>query len=69
VVDTDFVLTMPRRIQTLLGNEPWVAVCEMPADLPGFTLDMVWSEQASQDEANAWFREQIVKVCAEQGLL
>lgn len=69
VVGTDFVLTMPRRIQTLLGNEPWVAVCEMPADLPGFTLNMVWSEQATQDEANAWFREQIVKVCAEQGLL
>jgi DNA-binding transcriptional LysR family regulator len=69
VVGTDFVLTMPRRIQTLLGNEPWVCVREMPADLPGFTLDMVWSERASQDEANAWFREQIVKVCAEQGLL
>jgi len=69
VVGTDFVLTMPRRIQTLLGNEPWVSVCEMPADLPGFTLNMVWSEQATQDEANGWFREQIVKVCAEQGLL
>jgi DNA-binding transcriptional LysR family regulator len=69
VAGTDFVLTLPRRIQTLLGNEPWVAVYELPVDLPGFTLDMVWSEQASQDDANAWFREQIVKVCAEQGLL
>ncbi|MBC3955971.1 MULTISPECIES: LysR family transcriptional regulator [Pseudomonas] len=66
---TDFILVLPRRIQTLLGSEPWVAVFELPPDLPGFTLDMVWSAQVDQDEANGWFREQVVKVCAEQGLL
>lgn len=66
---TDLILTLPRRIQTLLGNEPWLAVCEMPADLPGFTLDMLWSEHADGDDANSWFREQVVKVCAEQGLI
>lgn len=66
---THFMLVLPRRIQTLLCNEPWIAVYELPPDLPGFSLDMVWSAQADQDEANGWFREQVVKVCAEQGLL
>ncbi|MCI3946344.1 LysR family transcriptional regulator [Pseudomonas syringae] len=66
---TDFILVLPRRIQTLLGNEPWVSVFELPPDLPGFSLDMVWSAQADQEEASGWLREQIVKVCAERGLL
>ncbi|RMN98415.1 Helix-turn-helix, Fis-type [Pseudomonas coronafaciens pv. coronafaciens] len=66
---TDFILVLPRRIQTLLGNEPWVSVFELPPDLPGFSLDMVWSAQADQDETSCWLREQIVKVCAERGLL
>ncbi|AHG41743.1 LysR family transcriptional regulator [Pseudomonas syringae CC1557] len=66
---TDFMLVLPRRIQTLLGNEPWISVFELPPDLPGFSLDMVWSGQADQEEASAWLREQIVKVCAERGLL
>ncbi|RML48038.1 Transcriptional regulator, LysR family, partial [Pseudomonas syringae pv. maculicola] len=33
---TDFILVLPRRIQTLLGNEPWISVFELPPDLPGF---------------------------------
>jgi len=37
--------------------------------LPGFTLEMQWNETSEQDSANTWFREQVVKVCAEQGLL
>ncbi|NVL45637.1 LysR family transcriptional regulator [Pseudomonas syringae pv. actinidiae] len=66
---TDLILVLPRRIQTLLGNEPWISVFELPPDLPGFSLDMVWSETADQAEASGWLREQIVKVCAERGLL
>lgn len=66
---TDFILVMPRRIQTLLATDPWIAVFELPPDLPEFTLDMVWSRHLDEDEANGWFREQVVKVCAEQGLL
>ncbi|RMP62826.1 LysR family transcriptional regulator [Pseudomonas syringae pv. atrofaciens] len=66
---TDFMLVLPRRIQTLLGNELWISVFELPPDLPGFSLDMLWSAQADRDEASGWLREQVVKVCAERGLL
>jgi hypothetical protein len=30
---------------------------------------MQWNEASDQDSANTWLREQVVKVCAEQGLL
>ncbi|KQQ57231.1 LysR family transcriptional regulator [Pseudomonas sp. Leaf127] len=66
---SDCVLALPRRIEALLGNEPWLGVCELPSQLPGFTLDMIWSEQAERLEANGWLREQVVKVCAARGLL
>jgi hypothetical protein len=39
--------------------------CEAPNGLPGFTLDMQWSQSVDQDSANVWLREQVVKVCSE----
>lgn len=66
---TDFILTLPRRIQALICDESRFSHRRPPAGLPNFTLDMLWSEKPNQDSANIWFREQIVKVCAEHGLL
>jgi DNA-binding transcriptional LysR family regulator len=69
ITGTDFILTLPRRIQTLLANDAVFSHCEAPNGLPGFTLDMQWNEASDQDSANTWLREQVVKVCAEQGFL
>lgn len=69
IAGTEFVLTLPRRIQALTCDEDTFSHRKAPAGLPNFTLDMVWSEKPGQDSANIWFREQIVKVCAEDGLL
>lgn len=66
---TDFVLTLPRRIQMLISNEARFSPCKPPTGLPNFTLDMLWNEKPGQDSANNWFREQIVSVCAQDGLL
>lgn len=66
---TDFVLTLPRRIQMLISNEARFSHCKPPTGLPNFTLDMFWHEKPGQDSANNWFREQIVSVCAQDGLL
>ena len=66
---TDFVLTLPRRIQMLISNEAKFSHCKPPTGLPNFTLDMLWNEKPGQDSANNWFREQIVSVCAQDGLL
>jgi DNA-binding transcriptional LysR family regulator len=68
ITGTDFLLTLPRRIQQLLANAATFQHCPAPAGLPGFTLDMQWSLAADQDSANAWLREQIVKACPGQDL-
>lgn len=66
ITGTDLILTLPRRIQRLLANDAVFSHCEAPNGLPGFTLDMQWSEASDQDSANTWLREQVVKACVEQ---
>ncbi|MET1067381.1 MAG: LysR family transcriptional regulator [Pseudomonas prosekii] len=66
ITGTDFILTLPRRIQRLLANEAVFNHCEAPNGLPGFSLDMQWSQNVDQDSANAWLREQVMNACAEQ---
>ncbi|WP_338585233.1 LysR family transcriptional regulator [Pseudomonas sp. MAG733B] len=65
ITGTDFALTLPRRIQRLLANEAVFDHREAPNGLPGFTLDMQWSQSVDQDSANTWLREQVLKACAE----
>lgn len=62
VTGTDFVVTLPRRIQQLLADATFDHR-EAPSSLPGFTLDMQWSPGADQDSSNLWLREQVVSVC------
>ncbi|APV41264.1 LysR family transcriptional regulator [Pseudomonas frederiksbergensis] len=66
ITGTDFILTLPRRIQQLLANDAIFKHCEAPNGLPGFSLDMQWSQNVDQDSANTWLREQVVKACTEQ---
>jgi DNA-binding transcriptional LysR family regulator len=60
ITGTDFILTLPRRIQKLLADEAAFRQREAPQGLPGFTLDMHWSQRVDQDSANAWLREQVL---------
>jgi DNA-binding transcriptional LysR family regulator len=68
ITGTDFVVTLPRRIQQLLASESGFAVCEAPPGLPGFSLDMRWCQRVEQDNANAWLREQIIQACAQEDI-
>lgn len=65
ITGTDYILTLPRRIQQLLASEAIFNYCEAPSGLPGFTLEMQWSQSADQHSANIWLREQVIKVCTE----
>jgi len=66
ITGTDFILTVPRRIQRLLASGAVFNHREAPNGLPGFTLDMQWSQNVDQNSANTWLREQVVRACAEQ---
>lgn len=63
ITGTDLILTLPRRIQRLLADEAAFNHREAPEGLPGFTLDMQWSQRVDQDSANAWLREQVIRAC------
>ncbi|MFY0730161.1 LysR family transcriptional regulator [Pseudomonas sp. NFX15] len=66
ITGTDYALTLPRRIQRLLASADTFHCREAPVGLPGFTLDMQWSQSADRDSANTWLREQVIRACAEQ---
>ncbi|WP_150714152.1 LysR family transcriptional regulator [Pseudomonas fluorescens] len=66
ITGTDYILTVPRRIQRLLASEAIFNYREAPEGIPRFTLDMRWSHGADQNSANAWLREQVVKACTER---
>ncbi|WP_030141198.1 LysR family transcriptional regulator [Pseudomonas fluorescens] len=63
IAGTDFILTLPRRIQQLLANDAGIHHYDAPEGLPGFILDMQWSLGADQDSANIWLREQVIEAC------
>jgi DNA-binding transcriptional LysR family regulator len=65
ITGTDLILTLPRRIQRLLADEAAFNHREAPEGLPGFTLDMQWSQRVDQDSANAWLREQVIRACTD----
>ncbi|MNQ46204.1 Nodulation protein D 2 [compost metagenome] len=65
---TDFVLTLPRRIQQALADRSLFSPREAPNGLPGFTLDMQWSQASERDSANTWLREQVIQACTGQDL-
>ncbi|WP_434701668.1 LysR family transcriptional regulator [Pseudomonas sp. D1-36] len=67
VTGTDYILTLPKRIQALLCDDQRFGERQPPPGLPGFTLEMMWSEKASQDNRNTWLRQQVMDVCAEVG--
>jgi DNA-binding transcriptional LysR family regulator len=64
VTGTDYILTLPKRIQALICDERF-GERQPPPALPDFTLEMMWSEKASQDSSNTWLRQQIMDVCDE----
>jgi DNA-binding transcriptional LysR family regulator len=66
ITGTDYALTLPRRIQRLLASTDTFNHCEAPEGLPGFTLDMQWSQRVDQDSANTWLRAQVIQACAVQ---
>ncbi|MEA9979791.1 MULTISPECIES: LysR family transcriptional regulator [unclassified Pseudomonas] len=66
---TDFILTLPRRIQALLWNDQKLAFYDMPKGFKRFTLEMLWSELADRDDASLWFRNQIITACHVQKFL
>jgi len=59
VANSDYVLTIARRVALQLAPALDLVVREPPVALNGFELSMVWHRRADDDPAHGWLRDQL----------
>lgn len=66
VARTDLVLTGPASLADLVPDT--IRVVEVPVEVPGHAITLVWSERFADDPGHRWFREQVVAATRVGGL-
>ncbi len=64
VSNSDYVLTLPKRIARRVAGDQGLVVRDPPVALTGFDLDLIWHRRADGDPAHGWLRSQFVAACA-----
>lgn len=62
---TNLLLTCPRKLAVLFKRHLPVEIKELPFELEKISIIQVWHERHHHDEAHAWFRAAVKKVCSE----
>ena len=62
VVESDMVLSLPRRLAHRIAKSIPVEVLELPLKLESFSPSMIWHERQHDDPAHMWLRKLIVKI-------
>jgi DNA-binding transcriptional LysR family regulator len=65
VAGTDLVLTIPERVARTFAAFLPLRLVEPPADVPGFTMALIWHERRHSDPAHAWLRGELAAVAKE----
>jgi DNA-binding transcriptional LysR family regulator len=60
VAQTDFILTIPRRIALLIASTANLQVLELPIPLNRFGYPQVWHERHQADPFHSWFRQLVI---------
>lgn len=58
VATSDLVCVLPSRLIGSAG--PAIETFDLPVEVPGFDLDMIWHPRRQNDPAHIWFRDRIV---------
>ena len=58
---SDLVTVLPRSFVPATGFESELAVRELPFDLPGIDVSMLWHRRHEQDTAQRWLRDTLVR--------
>jgi DNA-binding transcriptional LysR family regulator len=64
VAETDYVVSLPRKMLEPLLDHLGLAIFAVPMLLPAFTVTMVWHKRHATDGAHAWFRAAVRRACA-----
>ena len=60
--ETDYIMTLPRRMATKLAETMALRLVELPNDPPNFQLNLIWHPLYEKDPAHIWFKEQLLSV-------
>lgn len=64
LVNSDLVLTAPRRCILAWQKLMPISIHEPPVVLPGFSIAMIWHERFQLDPAHQWLREKVRQICS-----
>ena len=62
IATTDLVITLPERVARIIVTNYPLRIVPLPIKLPTVDISLAWHERLHHDPANAWMRDQIVKV-------
>lgn len=65
VRQTDYVVTVPRRLALAFADLPGMKMIEPPIRIPAFEIKQHWHERYHQDPANKWIRSLIAELFLE----
>jgi DNA-binding transcriptional LysR family regulator len=60
VAQTDFILTIPRRIALLIASTANLIVLELPIPMSRFGYLQIWHERHQADPFHSWFRQLVI---------
>ena len=60
--ETDYIMTLPRRMATKLAETMALRLVELPNDPPNFQLNLIWHPLYEKNPAHIWFKEQLLSV-------
>ncbi|MEM9454809.1 MAG: LysR family transcriptional regulator [Myxococcota bacterium] len=60
VLETDYVVTLPRRLALRFAALENLRVVEPPVEVVGFTMSQLWHERLQDDPGHAWLRRTLV---------
>jgi len=59
IAQTDLILTVPRKLATIIAEMAGVRVVEAPPEIKSFPYFMAWHPRLTNEPAHKWFREQL----------
>lgn len=66
VSQTDYVVTVPRRLALTFSDFPGIKMIESPIKIPAFEIKQHWHERYHHDPANRWLRALVAEILLQQ---
>ncbi len=63
IENTDYIVTLPKRICELFAKNNPLKIVQTPQDFGNFTLHLAWHKRYQKDLAHQWLRQQIIECC------